>query len=233
MASDPSELTLEERMTRLQTDGAVLGLGSSMGQSEYRGSEGGDEDVHGASPRGVPAQLFLAAGGRGLKAEVEQGVELFLVDNPAGRDFCGGFIGRERSRFCCLQVYPGSHSCSVEGHIWKAPLLTEHAYIWCLPSSRGPRMDAAFVSPALSLNNLSEVILSELEGTKTIETWSRLFSLIESGVGISVNDNEVMEILARQQREVLFAPTTRLSAGSSRSRRVAWRKRMLNHTERL
>jgi len=51
MASDPSELTLEERMTRLQTDGAVLGLGSSMGQREYMGSGGGDEAVHGTSPR--------------------------------------------------------------------------------------------------------------------------------------------------------------------------------------
>jgi len=40
MASDPSELMLEEHMTRLQTDGAVLGLGSLMGQSEYMGSGG-------------------------------------------------------------------------------------------------------------------------------------------------------------------------------------------------
>jgi len=208
MASDPSELMLEERMTRLQTDGAVLGLGSLMGQSEYVGSGGGDEAVHGASPRGVPAQLFLAAGGQVIKEEVEDGVELFVVENPAGSYFCGGFIGRERSRFCCLQVYPGSHSCPVEGHIWKAPVLVDHAYIRCLPTSRGPRMDAAFVSPALNMKDLSEVILLELEGRKTIETWSRLFSLIESGVGVLVGDDEVMEILARQQREVSFAPTT-------------------------
>ncbi len=179
-----------------------------MGQHEYMGSRGGDEAVHGTSPRGVPAQLFQAAGGRGLKEEVEHGVELFLVDNPAGIDFCGGFIGRDWSRFCCLEVYPGSHSCSVEGHIWKAPLLTKHAYIHCLSLSCGPRMDAAFVSPSLSLNNLSEVILIELEGAKTIKTWSQLFSLIESGVGILVNDDEVTEILAWQQREVSFAPTT-------------------------
>jgi len=66
-----------------------------MGQSEYRGSEGGDEAVHIAPPRGVLAQLFLAAGGWGLKTEVKQGIELFLVDNPAGRDFCRGFIGQE------------------------------------------------------------------------------------------------------------------------------------------
>jgi len=54
---------------------------------------GGDEAVHGTSPRGVPAQLFQVAGGRGLKEEVKNGVELFLVDSPAGIDFCGGFIG--------------------------------------------------------------------------------------------------------------------------------------------
>jgi len=128
--------------------------------------------VHGASPRGVLAQLFQVVGGWGLKEEVEHGVELFMVNVPAGIEFCGGFIGRECSRFCCLAVYPGSHSCSVEGHIRKAPLLTEHAYIHCLPASRGPRMDATFVSPALKLSNLSEVILVELEGSKTIETWS-------------------------------------------------------------
>jgi len=81
-------------MVRLQTDGAILGLGLLMGQCEYRGL-GGDEAVHCTSPRGVPAQLFQVAGGQDLKEEVEHGVELFLVDNPAGIDFCGGFIGWE------------------------------------------------------------------------------------------------------------------------------------------
>jgi len=56
---------------------------------------GGDEAVHCTSPRGVPAQLFQVAGGQDLKEEVEHGVELFLVDNPAGIDVCGGFIGWE------------------------------------------------------------------------------------------------------------------------------------------
>jgi len=47
---------------------------------------------------------------------------------------------------------------AVTVHIRKAPLLTEHAYICCLPLSHGQRMDATFVSPVLSLNNLSKVI---------------------------------------------------------------------------
>jgi len=50
--------------------------------------------------------------------------------------------------------------------------MVDHAYIECLPTLRGPRMDAAFVSPALNMKDLSEVILLELEGLKTIETWS-------------------------------------------------------------
>jgi len=69
-------------------------------------------------------------------------------------------------------------------------------------------MEAAFIRFVLCLTNLSEVIILELEGTKTIKTWSQLFSLIKSRVGISVNDDKVMEVLAQQQREVLFALTT-------------------------
>jgi len=167
--------------------------------------------VHGAAPRGVLAQLFLGAGGQGLKEEVqevEHGVELFWVDQPPGVDFCGGFIGRECSRFCCILVELNGHGCSVEGHVRKAPLLPEHAYIRCLPSTRRPRMDATFVSPALCLTNLSDIVLLELDGIKTIETWSRLFSLIESGVGILDDEDEVIELLAKQQKEVSFAPTT-------------------------
>jgi len=207
MASDPFELLLEERMMRLQTDGTVMGLGLLMGQSEYRGSEGGDEAVHGAAPKGVPAQLFLG-GGWGLKEEVQDGVELFLVDNPPGVDFCGDFIGRERSRFCCILNDADNRGCPVEGHVRKAPLLTDHAYIRCLPSSRGPRMDAAFVSPALCLTHLSDIVMLELDGIKTIENWSRVFSLVESGVGILDDEDKVIEMLAKQQKEVSFAPTT-------------------------
>jgi len=58
---------------------------------------GGDEAVNGAYPRGVLAQLFLVAGGWVIKEEVEHGMELFVVENPAGTYFCGGFIGQEWS----------------------------------------------------------------------------------------------------------------------------------------
>ncbi len=69
-------------------------------------------------------------------------------------------------------------------------------------------MEAAFVSLALCLTNLSDIVLLELDGIKTIETWSRLFSLIESGVGILDDEDEVIELLAKQQKEDSFAPMT-------------------------
>jgi len=204
--SQSSSLSLEERMRRLQATASSLGFEPHGHSGELLGSEGGG--VAGGfqpigSTMGVPSQLFV--GGE----DSEDQVGVVLVEHDPGVDICGGWVGRDKSRFCCAPVSSslGSvNSCGVEAHTKKAPLACRHAYIRCLPMRCA---DTAYVSPSLDYTFLPDTLLSRLTGTATIEHWSRLFSMLASSdEDEHIDEEQVEDLVARQNKSVSFMPTT-------------------------
>jgi len=152
---------------------------------------------------GVPSQLFV--GGEDL----EDQVGVVLVEHEPGVDICGGWVGRDKSHFCCAPISSSLgliNSCGVEAHIKKAPVACMHAYIRCLPMRRA---DAAYISPSLEYSFLPDTLLSRLTGMATIEHWSRLFSMLSStDVDEHLDDEQVEDLVARQNKSVSFMLTT-------------------------
>ena len=138
-------------------------------------------------------------------ADEEVDVGVLLVDVGAGADVCGGFVGKDKSKFCCVALGEGRSGCGVLTHQKKAPLKARHAYIRC-PPARGSKADTAFLTPSLDTGPLPDVFKSKLLQEQPVAMWSIYFATVQDTTNELSEENQV-ELLDRGSRQVLFSAT--------------------------
>jgi hypothetical protein len=169
---------------------ALLGIewGSSQGEFVDMGS-GGVSDLP------DPTVLFDVDEYEGHA----ENVEVFIMTGAApGLQVCCGYIGKDRSRFCCNPTgFESNYTCGVVSHTKKAPVQEGYAYV----RAPGKRM-AAFINPSVFVDKIPMELRGTLMGSKPVSAWALLLSTY-----LELGDEATLQTVSELEVEPSYGPT--------------------------
>jgi hypothetical protein len=126
-------------------------------------------------------------------------VEVFIMtDSSPGSNVCCGYVGKDRSRFCCSPTaFEAQGTCGIMSHINKAPVEESHAYV----RAPGKRV-AAFLNPSVSVNEIPAELRGTLIGSKPVSAWALLLSTY-----LELGDEVTQETILELEIEPSYGPT--------------------------
>ena len=187
--SDP----LSDLAHKLDLSSSAFGTAGESG--ELLGSVGGEV----SSPEGDAFDVFDAGVGEDVSVEIE------LIQGGAGIDVCGGFIGKEKSKFCCAELVEGTSGCGLASHVRKANLVPGCAYIRC-PPTRGQKTPCAYLRPFLNTKPLPDSFKAQMSRSQPVSGWHYFFATVQETTD-DLPQAGVEDLLERGSRPVTFKAT--------------------------